>query len=121
MKRTVKNWVTVMALVGMAMATIANIQHQSTISKLETQYKQLVTDYTEYQNLTDSHIYELEQLLIPYLDVTYNQIHRDMYNHVIEYHENGNQAYSDEVDVDDFLWNTLALLGYDMTFNGLIE
>ena len=121
MKRNFKNWVTIMALTGMALITMANIQHQSTISKLDTQYKQLITDYTEYQNITDNQIYELEQLLIPYLDVTYNQIHWDMYNHVIEYHENGNQDYANEVDIDNYLWDTLALLGYDMTFNGLID
>ena len=53
--------------------------------------------------------------------MVYQDIHHDMYNHVIEYHENGNQDYANEVDVPDTLWNTLALLGYDMTFNGLIK
>ena len=146
MKRNFKNWVTIMALVGMALITIANIQWQSTdkankktiqaqqlrIEQLETQlaeHKKAVTvtpePVIEYKTITKTNTVEKENALETatraLLAQGYKRMSQDMYNHVIEYHENGNLEYGNEIEGDEELYELLELYGYSMNVTDLVN
>lgn len=83
------------------------------------------TPVVEYKTITKTNTVEKENALETatkaLLEQAYKRMSQDMYNHVIEYHENGNLAYGNEVEWDEELFELLELYGYSMDVNDLVD